>query len=500
MNKFNKKGYTLIEILAVVILLGILLLIAVPAINKQLNQFRIDYYTKVESSSVAAGKDYISDKRYSKPTMLLHAKIVSLETLEKEGYLSEEVKDYAGEVCDKNATSYSYFITVKTGEKKFVYQTCLKCSADEYYTDTTGEDYNLCDPAWLTNDRIEYEDDGSLNKDEALYVYYGTTEQDIKKDVGLKYYITKKNSKDEELARIDNGGAVYPKNINELVGLNVNSKVVLNYILPDNTTITKDAIIYKHLAPKVTMTYQGGPKNGQTYNSGEWSQGVKVRIEFSDSDNREVLEKIDIKKVEYFDETTNSWTKICDNVGADYCIWTRTADFNKTVKFRITNDRGHTSDISSAYTIKVDNSLPTCGTKVENTTWANVSKTVSVGCVDGDGSGCVKATYSETYPTATVLNKNTTNITITDTAGNSTTCNLRVMVDTTKPSSCTVSIKDSKGTTINAGGTANYDVTFTVTGIDNKTDDSGINTSKTYATIMEQNILIQQVLIMVHIQ
>ena len=61
MKKINKKGYTLIEILAVVIILGILLLIAVPAINKQLNQFRVDYYSKVESSGKAAGKDYISD-------------------------------------------------------------------------------------------------------------------------------------------------------------------------------------------------------------------------------------------------------------------------------------------------------------------------------------------------------------------------------------------------------------------------------------------------------
>ena len=482
MKKINKKGYTLIEILAVVIILGILLLIAVPAINKQLNQFRVDYYSKVESSGKAAGKDYISDKRYSKPTKLLHSKVVKLEVLEREGYLSDEVKDYVGEKCDAYETSYSYFIVVKTGDKKFEYATCLKCSGDEYYTDTSAEKYDLCNYAWTTNDNIEYVDDGTLKSNEPLYVYYGTNEQTIKKDVGLKYNITKKDDDGKVLATLGIGEAVYPKNLNELVGKNVNTKITLNYEFPDGQKVSKDAIIYKHGEPKITMTYindkvvNGVTEKtaGSAYTSGEWSNGVRVKIEFNDNDVDEIINAVNIQKVEYYDEVTKTWTTICNNVDADSCIWNRTSDINKTVKFRITNDKGHKSDISSSYTIRVDANPPSCGTKVQNNTWTNTSKTVSVGCVDNGGSACKQVTYSETYPKTGVANKKTTSIRIYDTAGNSTTCSLNVYVDTTPPSTCSLTLKDSTGKTYASGSTVNTDVDFSITAVDSETDNSGI--------------------------
>ena len=157
-KKLNRKAYTLIEILAVVVILGILLLIAVPAINKQLNKFREDYYIKLEKSVVSAGKDYITEKRYSKPNQLLYSRIVKVDDLEDEGFI-EEVKDYLGEKCDSTDTSYSYVVVVKMGEKKYQYRTCLKCSKDEYYTDTSGEKNDLCNVAWVTNNGITYENE-----------------------------------------------------------------------------------------------------------------------------------------------------------------------------------------------------------------------------------------------------------------------------------------------------------------------------------------------------
>ena len=60
--------------------------------------------------------------------------------MEDDKYI-DEVKDYLGNYCDSSDTSYSYVVIVKTGEKTYDYQTCLKCSNDEYSTDTSGEEY-----------------------------------------------------------------------------------------------------------------------------------------------------------------------------------------------------------------------------------------------------------------------------------------------------------------------------------------------------------------------
>ena len=126
----KNKGYTLVEIIAAIVILALLILIAVPAINKQLINFRLNYYKKLENSVVSASKDYVTDRRYSKPTKLFHSKVIKVSDLEKEGYI-DEVKDYLGKKCDSTDTSYSYVVVVKTGEKQYDYTTCLKCNQDE---------------------------------------------------------------------------------------------------------------------------------------------------------------------------------------------------------------------------------------------------------------------------------------------------------------------------------------------------------------------------------
>ena len=65
-----------------------------------------------------------------------------------------------------------------------------------------------------------------------------------------------------------------------------------NSLLPDGQKVSKDAIIYKHGEPKITMTYindkvvNGVTEKtaGSAYTSGEWSNGVKVRIDFNTED------------------------------------------------------------------------------------------------------------------------------------------------------------------------------------------------------------------------
>ena len=64
MARLNRKGFTLVEVLAVVVILGVIMLIAVPNVNHLIQQNREDSYEKLKQNFIQAAKAYFSDNRY----------------------------------------------------------------------------------------------------------------------------------------------------------------------------------------------------------------------------------------------------------------------------------------------------------------------------------------------------------------------------------------------------------------------------------------------------
>ena len=60
----NKKGFTLVEVLAVIIILSMIIAITVPNVYKLINKGKEDSYVTLKNSFVAAAKNFVSDNRY----------------------------------------------------------------------------------------------------------------------------------------------------------------------------------------------------------------------------------------------------------------------------------------------------------------------------------------------------------------------------------------------------------------------------------------------------
>ena len=58
----NKKAFTLIELLAVIVILGVIMVIAVPAVTKYIDKSRKDGFTKTASGVVDAARLYYSNE------------------------------------------------------------------------------------------------------------------------------------------------------------------------------------------------------------------------------------------------------------------------------------------------------------------------------------------------------------------------------------------------------------------------------------------------------
>jgi type IV pilus assembly protein PilA len=92
----NKKGFTLIELIAVIVILGLVLLIAIPFFSGSLKVFRDDYYSTLNGSMKNAGQNFFTDNRSFLPHSYLKSQVIDLNTLEDKRYINE-VKDYNGD-------------------------------------------------------------------------------------------------------------------------------------------------------------------------------------------------------------------------------------------------------------------------------------------------------------------------------------------------------------------------------------------------------------------
>lgn len=121
----NKRGFTLVELIAVIAIIGILAVIAIPSVTLLMNKFRNDYYDKLEKSVEFAAQNYISDNKNSRPANGSSIDILVSDLIDK-SYI-DEVVDYQKKSCDGTSK-----VVVKRKDNKYNYKVCLVCSSDDY--------------------------------------------------------------------------------------------------------------------------------------------------------------------------------------------------------------------------------------------------------------------------------------------------------------------------------------------------------------------------------
>ena len=78
--KLKNKGFTLVELLATIIILGLLVSIAYVSVSSILNSGDDSYYESQENMLVLAGREYYADHRSELPKEIGETSNVSLET------------------------------------------------------------------------------------------------------------------------------------------------------------------------------------------------------------------------------------------------------------------------------------------------------------------------------------------------------------------------------------------------------------------------------------
>ncbi len=126
----NKKGYTLIELLGVIVLLSILSSLGVVVYTNFMIQREQVYYKELEESMLLAGGEYYTFNKSSAPLMFGDEKKVTLSYLKNNIYTEGEIKDARNNSCDLEE---SYVGAYKDSIDKTNYYVCLVCG--DYHTE-----------------------------------------------------------------------------------------------------------------------------------------------------------------------------------------------------------------------------------------------------------------------------------------------------------------------------------------------------------------------------
>lgn len=131
----NRKGFTLVELLAAITILGLLMSVAIASVSWILDSSEENFYETLEKNILLTAENYCAENRGALPSVEGQERRVYLKTLVDSNYLGKnDVVDYGKAACNIN-TSYVSILKKKNGG--YSYKLRLYCPARNI--DTVGD-------------------------------------------------------------------------------------------------------------------------------------------------------------------------------------------------------------------------------------------------------------------------------------------------------------------------------------------------------------------------
>lgn len=125
MNSINKKGFTLIETLMVIALIGIISLILVPNVIFLINKNKTESCENLKKNIISATKIYVNENKYDLKFTCDNPIKIRISTLIEVGKLSGDIKDPTNE--EVNLTNEKVEVKFNCNTKQFTYNFNYTC-------------------------------------------------------------------------------------------------------------------------------------------------------------------------------------------------------------------------------------------------------------------------------------------------------------------------------------------------------------------------------------
>lgn len=170
MDRKNKKGFTLTEVMIVFVILAILIGISIPIVSRYLKNGKDEYNKNLETELLTLAKKYLSDNPKELP-LLGQGKNIYLTNLVQDNAISDEYKDANGGKC---LNSY-VIVENDNNTNKIKYKSCLIC--ENYQSEDCDVVLEQCHK--ITNDKIDYNNEITITTADGKKYNGGWTNQNV---------------------------------------------------------------------------------------------------------------------------------------------------------------------------------------------------------------------------------------------------------------------------------------------------------------------------------
>ena len=504
----KRKGFTMVELLVTIIILGLLTTLVITSITSILDKSHREYYESQENMLVLAGRDYFADYRSKLPKEVGETSSVTVETLINEKYI-DPVKDRNDNDCNFKKSSVT---AQKITDKDYQYYVTLICDADKYETTEDRADpvikytpnkksstkpitvkMSVTDDKGVASFRYVITKDDEVIKDSGYQIYTGEiketfTELGIYRIEGYAIDVSGNSSvKESGIYSVYKGinCAEVDYSSSTKVETWVNKNITVNVKVPSNTYRYEISTKKDNGSYTLLNSYIGNGNQRVRFDS---NGKYQIKVTLYDNDGNTCSLSSDGYYIDKTAPTCNttgapsSWTNkdvtlkgTCSDTGGSGCNGNASKKIDSNTNGKVSPgkvyDKAGNSVTCPSVTVKVDKTKPTCKSSGGNSNWTNGSRTITGTCSDKGGSGC-KGNVSKTISSNT--NGSVSPGKVYDNAGNSATC-----------SGVTVKIDKTKPTCKSSGGNSNWtNGNRTITGKCSDTGGSGCkgNVSKTIKT------------------
>ena len=434
MKKLNKRGFTMVELLATIVIIGILGTVGVVGVTKSIKSAKDRYYVAQNKLFISAAQTYFTDNKSRLPMHELLSKRVTLDTLINDNYI-EKMVDYSKESYNKD----SYVRVTKLGLNLYSYEGTLIDSNGDAQDYKDSGDYSASVKFTVdAEDFSEYNDIKYTNSKKIVKM----TITDADGIAGYKIIIEKRNKSVYETGYITADKAT---NTSNQIAISTDKygdgeyrvKVKVYDIYNDQKSFTSGKIVVDTIAPKCKNSITPSKPDGK--NNWYVSETIKTNPECEDLDKNgsdKNASGCDEKKFKVI--TTGA---LGDKTSTNKSLSVK-IDGKSTLTYKIYDKAGNETTCKKIE-LQKDSTIPRCENEeriTESNTaypekgdWTKESITLSATCTDKTtGSGCVTESNSVTFNST--MNE-TKSITIEDYAGNTNTCSrTEVKIDKTPPS------------------------------------------------------------------